>query len=471
MYVFSEISFYIGPFVACPMIFLGNYFPIYLFFSIFKVRVTCEIASNALTRMQHEIILPYHCKVCDISCNAKDMLMKHEQGKKHLKSLEKLTNSSTMAPKMVPPPISSETVVGETENKMHRLLQNGAAPDTLIYCDICNVICNNEEGFQKHVASKKHSAKSIVQLASTNAVFDVTSDPHGDSQKKSEPFQCEICQITCNSNEHLKLHIAGKKHLKKLQDLGQTPNLPLTPVASQGTPPTKPMENQQSNEGKIANSHKGKPVCELCKITCDTDEVFKIHLSGKKHLKKLKDSRKIPNLPLTPIVSQGTPVTNPTVNLESNEGKTVNLHEAKPVCELCGITCDTNEMLQIHIIGKKHQKNLEKSEILIGPNPAPSPEPVAEPKMIGPMQEKGKSVISDGNSRKKKRGGIDMDVEVKKQKVVQSGTSSDAVQTCKLCNVVCNSPTVLFSHLAGQKHAAMAVKQAETQARATCQES
>ncbi|KAD4385353.1 hypothetical protein E3N88_25521 [Mikania micrantha] len=237
------------------------------------VRVTSEIASNALTRMQHESILPYHCKVCNISCNAKDMLKKHEQGKKHLKSLEKLTNSSTMAPKMVPPPISSETVVGETENKMHRLLQNGAAPDTLIYCDICNVICNNEEGFQKHVASKKHSAKSIVQLASTNAVFDVTSDPQ------------------------------------------------------------------------------------------------------------------------------------------------------------------------------------------------------AEPKMIGPMQEKGKSVISDGNSRKKKRGGIDMDVEVKKQKVVQSGTSSDAVQTCKLCNVVCNSPTVLFSHLAGQKHAAMAVKQAETQATATCQES
>ncbi|KAK9080409.1 hypothetical protein SSX86_000167 [Deinandra increscens subsp. villosa] len=427
-----------------------------------------ETTNNVLaTTMPPESVLLFQCEVCNISCNSKEVLEAHKQGKKHLKSLKKVADAPANAPIIMPPTVASETLVEESENKMLRALKNGATPETLLYCDICKVICNNQEGFQKHVASKKHSAKSIIQLASTNAVFDGTSDSIGGSQKKPDPFQCGLCKITCTGNEHLQMHIAGKKHLKKLQELGLTPDLPLTPIASQDTPPTKPMVNPESNEGKPVNLQEAKPVCELCGISCDTNEMLEIHKAGKKHLKKLKESGQVPNLPVTSIASEDTSPTKPVVNPESNEGKTVNLHDAKPVCELCGISCDTNEMLKVHITGRKHRKNVEKSEKLIGPNPALTTEPA---KVIGPLQEEGMIVNSDG-SKRKKRGRIDEDVEAKKQKIVQSGTASDAVQTCELCNVVCNSPKVFNAHLGGQKHAAMALKQAEIQGGATGQES
>ncbi|KAI3686538.1 hypothetical protein L1987_80217 [Smallanthus sonchifolius] len=346
------------------------------------------------TTTQPENILLFQCEVCNISCNAKDMLEKHKIGKKHLKNVKKLADSSADAQKMVPPPVASETLVGELENEKHRLIQNGT--ETLIHCDICNVFCNDQEVFQKHVAGKKHSAKSIIQSAGANAVFDATSDSSCGPQKKPDPFQCEICKITCSSSELLKAHISGKKHLKKMKELGLIPNMPLTPIASLDTP---------------------------------------------------------------------------TANPESSEGKTVALHEFKRVCEICGISCDTDEMMKFHTEGKKHRKKLEKSEKLIGPNPAVTTEPAATPMVIGPLQEGVQIVSSEGSKRKNKRGGTDDDVETKKQKIVQGGASSDAVQICNLCNVVCNSRKVFISHLAGQKHAAMAVKQAETQAVPTGQES
>lgn len=118
-----------------------------------------ETTNDVLVRRQPESLLSFHCEVCNISCNAKDVLEKHKQGKKHLKNVEKLADSSADAPNLVPSPVASGTLIGELEYKKHKLLQNGATAENLIPCDICNVICNNKEAFQKHIASKKHSAK------------------------------------------------------------------------------------------------------------------------------------------------------------------------------------------------------------------------------------------------------------------------------------------------------------------------
>ncbi|XP_076918564.1 uncharacterized protein LOC143579034 isoform X2 [Bidens hawaiensis] len=389
-------------------------------------------ATNAVfeTTMQPENILPFHCEVCNISCNTKEVLDAHKRGKKHLKNEKKLAEPSASAPQMVPPQsVGSENLLDDLESKKLRLLQNGATPETLLLCEICNVICNNQDGFQKHITSKKHSAKAIIQQANPNAVFDTTSASSTASQKKPDTFPCEICKITCSSNELLKMHIAGKKHLKKVKELGQIPNLPTNVV-----------------------------------------------------VKSESDEDKNVNLPLTPIVSQVTPPANLVVKSESDEdktvnlpltpiGKTVNLHGAKSVCELCGVSCDTDEMLKIHLTGKKHRNNVAKSEQLIGPKPALTTEPAETPKLIGPVNEEGEMVNSSGRKRKSGKGGGDDDVEAKKQRVLQSGTASDSVKVCTLCNVVCNSRKVFESHLAGQKHVAMAVKQAESQAGATGQQS
>ncbi|KAK1435846.1 hypothetical protein QVD17_01617 [Tagetes erecta] len=236
----------------------------------------------------------FKCEVCNVTCTCQNLLQIHKQGNKH-------TISSANAP-----PLATETLLEHLENnKPHS-----------IYCHLCNVVCNNQEIFQKHVLGKKHSAKAIIQLASANGFIVPTSKSSSGSRKKPNAFQCGLCKITCTSNELLSMHIAGKKHFNKLKESGLIPNVPLTAIASLEAP----MQNSESHEGK--------------------------------------------------------------------------------------------------------------------------------------------SVNSDGNNGNGKRAGSHVDVESKKQKMLQGGAALDAIRTCTLCNVVCNSDTVYRAHLAGQKHVAMAMKQA-----------
>ncbi|CAH1428303.1 unnamed protein product [Lactuca virosa] len=338
-----------------------------------------HVANDAIvtTRSQPKSIQSMQCEVCNVTCDTKDVLEKHKQGKKHLKNMQKLAISSVISPKMPPPtptptPTASETSVGELENNKHKLLQNGASVDKLLYCETCNAVCNNQNAFQAHLAGKKHSAKAMMQLVVTNGVVNTTSE--------SDPK-------------------------------GPTP---------------EPEAQTNNNPNPIQ--------CQLCKISCSSIEVFNTHMSGKKHLKKLKESGQIPDPSLTLINSQ----------------------QGKPVwCELCGISCDTYDVFKTHLSGKKHKKNLEKSE-----------KPVEGGGML--RNEEGKVVNVDGNgngsNRKTKRVGGDEDMEAKRQKILQGGGALDALRICTVCNVVCSSPTVYDSHVAGRKHAAnaMLVKQAET---------
>lgn len=342
--------------------------------------VSQHVVNDAIVTPSQPInIQPVQCEVCNITCNTKEVLEKHTQGKKHLKNMQKIAISSVIGPK-VTPPTTTATSVGELENKKQMLVQSGASVDTIIHCEICNVVCNNPDVFRTHLAGKKHHAKAVMQLATTNVSFNATSDTGPTfHQTNPDPLRCELCKISCTSIELLNTHMSGKKHQKKLKESGQIPD----PSSTLDTQPTK--QNPDSTEGKSVNPHDNNPVS----------------------------------------------------------------------CELCGISCNTYEVLKTHLSGKKHQKNLEKSEKTIGPNPAPTTEQ-------NEGTEEGKIVNLDGGSRKKKRVGNDEDIGAKRQKILQGGAASDALRTCTVCNVVCSSPTVYISHLAGKKHAAMAVKQAES---------
>nr|XP_043606119.1 zinc finger protein 346-like isoform X2 [Erigeron canadensis] len=370
------------------------------------------VVGNKLSENQY----PIQCELCNIVCNAEDVLEKHKLGKKHLKNLQKAADQPSMAPIMAPPrpavaaaaaAVSDVNSSGEVEDKKHKLLQHGAAADTIVYCHICDVACSSQDVFQTHVAGKKHSAKAIMQAASSKGNFNLTSECSleaqpitGGSQMKPDipqSFSCELCKISCTSNELLNMHLTGKKHLKKLRKSEPMPDVLLTPVASLETPPTKLMENPESG---------------------------------------------------------------PSMKVDLHEGKLTR-------CELCGISCNTYDMLKKHFTGKKHLKNLEKSEKLIGPNPLPATEPVTPPTIIGPSQvplkEEGKDINLDVSNTKGKRAGNHEDVETKRQKMLQVGGTSNSSRACTLCNVVCNSPSSFESHLAGHKHLAMAMKQADAQ--------
>ncbi|XVF09005.1 hypothetical protein REPUB_Repub07fG0053200 [Reevesia pubescens] len=95
----------------------------------------------------------------------------------------------------------------------------------------------------------------------------------GNLNHQSFNFFCEVCQVPCSGSLNYKLHINGKKHKVKLQELK---------FDRENSDDTCAMANQKS-------------WCKLCKIWCMDDNMLKQHLAGKKHKKmqeKLEPVRK-----------------------------------------------------------------------------------------------------------------------------------------------------------------------------------
>lgn len=132
-------------------------------------------------------------------------------------------------------------------------------------------------------------------------------------------------------------------------------------------------------------------------------------------------------------------------------------------CEVCKIDCNTKEVLDQHKLGKKHKKNLEKLKAALAPPPpVPPPVTLAKPDsnlLIGPQENPSKGISTSSKRSKKKKGAESAeDLETKRRKVLEGGAPVEAVRTCSVCNVVCNSETVFRYHLAGAKHIALMKK-------------
>ena len=132
-------------------------------------------------------------------------------------------------------------------------------------------------------------------------------------------------------------------------------------------------------------------------------------------------------------------------------------------CEVCKIECNTKEVLDQHKLGKKHKKNLEKLKAALAPPPpVPPPVTLAKPDsnlLIGPQENPSKGTSASSKRSKKKKGAESAeDLGTKRRKVLEGGAAVEAVRTCSVCNVVCNSETVFRYHLAGAKHIALVKK-------------
>ncbi|XP_043726288.1 uncharacterized protein LOC122672855 isoform X1 [Telopea speciosissima] len=163
------------------------------------------------------------------------------------------------------------------------------------------------------------------------------------------------------------------------------------------------------------------------------------------------------------------PKTHPAVNGVWKKGAQKTKIVQSAWCEICKIDCNSKDVLEIHKLGKKHKKNLEKLEEskTSASAPAAGKDPMIGPKE-NPAADKGKTV--DVQQSKKKGAsslGPGEDLETKRRKLMEGGAAADAVRVCPVCNVVCNSQTVFNYHLAGQKHINMVKKQAALAAAGT----
>ncbi|KAK9748117.1 hypothetical protein RND81_02G037100 [Saponaria officinalis] len=297
-----------------------------------------------------------------------------------------------------------------------------------------------------------------------------TKKPKFNLKKKSEnqSVWCNLCKIECNSIQHYNIHLNGKKHNKSLKSkytsaiyaAGQSSHSSsnANQTGGQGTPGVSSVpadletKKQKLLEGGAAAQF--VRVCTICSVACNGEIAFSDHLVGKKHIAQERALQSKTN----PNTISGT---NPGTNVQ----KTPVVGPAS--CEICKITCTSRDGLVIHRQGKKHKKNLENLRKSIsdttGSLSSSTPVgPVSVPAAAEENPEFVQGTVPEPEPVKKK-GARSMeaeDLETKKRKVLECGAPADAVKTCAICNVVCNSETVFNAHLAGQKHALL-VRRAE----------
>nr|XP_043634519.1 zinc finger protein 346-like [Erigeron canadensis] len=147
-----------------------------------------------------------------------------------------------------------------------------------------------------------------------------TAKPRGPWKKISKKTKivqsawCELCRTECTTIDVLYKHRSGKKHLKNLEKLMQatsaastsasTPVNPAVPSNPIIGPPEKPKKGKSGTKkkaetpedlekkrrkvlegGAAANAVR---ICQICNVVCNSDTVFRYHLTGQKHASMLK---------------------------------------------------------------------------------------------------------------------------------------------------------------------------------------
>ncbi|KAL2935832.1 Zinc finger RNA-binding protein 2 [Bienertia sinuspersici] len=255
------------------------------------------------------------CELCKIDCNTLQVYEKHLIGKKHGKGLQKLyasapqasqsSNPSSSASEMVNP--GGQAVPGvptkpiNLEAKKQKLLEGGAAAQSIRVCTICNVTCNGEIAFADHLVGKKHVAQERARASAVNSSNPVGTNAQAEDmttkkRKNGEPAPtwCDVCKISCTSTDGLNIHLVGKKHQKNLQKLHNSNSSTVAPAGvgvEVKKDNSKDVESKKRNileSGAAANAVR---TCTICKVVCNSDKVFNSHLVGHKHASMVKQAQ------------------------------------------------------------------------------------------------------------------------------------------------------------------------------------
>lgn len=129
---------------------------------------------------------------------------------------------------------------------------------------------------------------------------------------------------------------------------------------------TRPVFTQSRSQGYGSGPRATVPAdqqiyCDICKISCVSQQAFSAHLKGQQHQKKKK------------AADSSTPGSG-----NGNEAKPVvqNQNPVLMTCALCEVPCSGPEAYSAHIRGSKHQKVLTLHQRMGKPIPALPPVPV-----------------------------------------------------------------------------------------------
>ncbi|KAJ7569227.1 hypothetical protein O6H91_01G067800 [Diphasiastrum complanatum] len=153
------------------------------------------------------------------------------------------------------------------------------------------------------------------------------------------PGWCNICQTDCNTSEMLQYHVAGKKHKKKLQQLGKE--------GKDAVEKSSPAENLR----QVLKNDKDATIVIESNSKFSLTDVTSAEKAG-----SCLGSRKLDNANIEePSVEP--PAKRPHLLEDPQSIQKLLLTER---CDICNIACNTKMVLESHFKGKKHAAKVKK---------------------------------------------------------------------------------------------------------------
>lgn len=160
------------------------------------------------------------------------------------------------------------------------------------------------------------SHNEIKTVTDTKNSFDITQDDLVDLSKEATldekpnetiPSQisavelgkyCQICDISVTSEMHMRLHLAGAKHAKKLRQLGEPPytsdqaTATLSQCILDEVTMKRPKNTNSSDSGQtdysVFRTPSGQYYCQVCDLSVTSEVTLSQHFASKRHIKTIK---------------------------------------------------------------------------------------------------------------------------------------------------------------------------------------
>ncbi|KAF6165165.1 hypothetical protein GIB67_000749 [Kingdonia uniflora] len=284
-------------------------------------------------RRTRRIVKTARCEISDTACCNNHELDKQKVGKK----LEKLKVQEESS--------SSPQEAGDTK-----------MPVQSLRCEICDISCSSKVSLEHHDVGSKHT-KMLKKLKEQQ---ELSKNPQeaGEHRRTVPSIRCELCNITCNNTLLLDGHNVGKKHMKKLEKLNKQQLL--------SNSPQKANDGDAQSKTNNGNAEVVIDPQENLSSVCDDTEQQQLQ-------KKRVISEELPGKKKRKVMKVGVPQENDErvcgmCNVTCSSQNMMDLHLAgkkhfvtlKRFCGLCNVTCNSQNMMELHLAGKKHSASLKK---------------------------------------------------------------------------------------------------------------
>ncbi|XP_076929937.1 uncharacterized protein LOC143594537 [Bidens hawaiensis] len=193
-----------------------------------------------------------------------------------------------------------------------------------------------------------------------------SSNPESSAQPPARTAWCEVCKIDCTTDEVLNVHNNGRRHKKNLQKLqrmksasagagagtvahqtvvqtekDETPTSDVAPEVQESVPET---ETEPDKTDKQMEAGDDNEKLETVKNEVDNQE------------KKDRTTRKMKR------GSRGIRGARGGAKRMRVAGPRIRKEVMPLVCDLCNVKCDTQEVFDRHVAGKKHRSKVKRFE-------------------------------------------------------------------------------------------------------------